>query len=586
MDVIWNLTRACPWDCKICCVSGFHVCNTTEYFVYSRQKEQGEELTLAEKLTVLRVLADKNFDIDFSGGDPLYYDEDLQVVEQATRWLPSKKIEVSMTGSKITDVKLELLKKVGVVEFTLDNLPEVENPFRPRGYNLASMIAMKKCITVGVRTRAVTVLYSTTISQENLNKIYRWLCDNNVPEWELLMFYPVGRAMALTELVPMDSEYLDILKFLRGLRGSTKILFQHSLRVLEGSMKCPAIINSIGILPDGQVIACAWAIGCDCCPFEGFRLGRLPEDDLDEILDKARKNLAYLERAKLCRVIAYVEENIKKEEKNMKINIIKCKSLLTKSKLPESDYCINPYVGCFHGCIYCYSRFMKRFTGHTEKWGQFVDVKVNAPEILEKELSRNPKKGITLLGSVTDAYQPVEKKYKITRALLEVLLKYDFPVSILTKSDLVVRDIDLLKQFSKCDVGFTITTLDGDVANDFEPRSSSPQRRIKALEKLHKAGIRTYSFIGPILPELTDLRVIFKALRGRVDFVMAESLNMKCGNWEDIKKVLKSKYPQLLAVYSTGFDKKYWDQIERQVKILSKEFNIPLKGFYRHKEST
>lgn len=267
----------------------------------------------------------------------------------------------------------------------------------------------------------------------------------------------------------------------------------------------------------------------------------------------------------------------------MKINTIKCKTLLTKSKLPESDYCINPYVGCLHGCIYCYSRFMKRFTSHIEKWGQFVDVKINAPEVLEKELSRNPKRGITLLGSVTDAYQPVESKYKITRAILEVLLKHDFPVSILTKSDLVVRDVDLLKQFSKCDVGLTITTLDEDVAKNFELRSSSPQRRIKALEELHKAGIRTYGFVGPILPELTDLRAIFKALQGKVDFVMAESLNMKCGNWEGIKKVLEGKYPQLLAVYSAGFDKRYWDQIEKQVRTLSKEFNIPLKGFYRHR---
>jgi len=124
MDVIWNLTRACPWDCAICCVSAFHVCNTTEYLVQSTQKEKGKELTLVEKLAVLKTLAEKDFEIDFSGGDPLYYDEDFRVVEQVTRWLPFRKIGVSMTGSKITDVKLELLKKVSVVEFTLDNLPE------------------------------------------------------------------------------------------------------------------------------------------------------------------------------------------------------------------------------------------------------------------------------------------------------------------------------------------------------------------------------------------------------------------------------------------------------------------------------
>jgi MoaA/NifB/PqqE/SkfB family radical SAM enzyme len=272
MDVIWNLTRACPWDCAICCVSAFHICATTEYLVQVTQKEKGIELTLAEKLAVLRVLAEKDFEIDFSGGDPLYYEEDFKVVEQATYWLPSRRISVSMTGAKLSEAKLELLKKVGTVEFTLDNLPERENPFRPRGYNLASMVAMKKCVAEGIRVRVVTVLYSATISQENLKNIYQWLCENKIPERELLRFYPVGRAAKLRKLTPSNSEYIQTMEFLRSLRGFTKIFFQHSLRILEGSLKCPAVIDSIGILPDGQVTACAWAIDEECYPFKGFRL--------------------------------------------------------------------------------------------------------------------------------------------------------------------------------------------------------------------------------------------------------------------------------------------------------------------------
>jgi MoaA/NifB/PqqE/SkfB family radical SAM enzyme len=309
--VIWNLTRACPWVCAICCVSAFHVCNTTEYLVQSGAKEKGEELTLAEKLAVLKILADRDFEINFSGGDPLYYDEDFRVVEQATRWLPSRKIGVSMTGSKITDAKLKLLKKISVVEFTLDNLPEIENPFRPRGYNLASMVAMKKCIVAGIKTRTVTVLYPYTITEKNLESVYRWLCENGISEWELLKFYPVGRATKLAEFTPSNQEYLKAMKFLRGLHGFTKIFFQHSLRILEGTIKCPAVVDSIGILPDGTVTSCAWAIDDNCRPHPEFRPGKLPEDDLDEILERALKIPEYCKRTNFCRTIAYIQKIIK-----------------------------------------------------------------------------------------------------------------------------------------------------------------------------------------------------------------------------------------------------------------------------------
>lgn len=266
----------------------------------------------------------------------------------------------------------------------------------------------------------------------------------------------------------------------------------------------------------------------------------------------------------------------------MKIQTIQCRSVLTKSNLPKVDYCINPYVGCLHACVYCYSRFMKRFTGHSEPWGHFLDVKVNAPEVLAKELAKGPKRGVVLLGSVTDAYQPLERKYRLTRAILEILLQHNFPISVLTKSDLVLRDLDLLKQFSDCEVGLTITATDENVARHLEPHTSTPQKRIKALETLHQNGIVTYAFIGPILPELTDLGAIFMAIRGKVDFVMAESLNMKCGNRRFIETVLSNQYPQLLPVYKKDFSKEYWNEVEATVERFSAECQIPLEGFFRH----
>jgi DNA repair photolyase len=225
---------------------------------------------------------------------------------------------------------------------------------------------------------------------------------------------------------------------------------------------------------------------------------------------------------------------------------------------------------------------MKRFTNHPEKWGEFVDVKINAAEVLKKQLSRKHKRGIVLLGSVTDAYQPPERKYGITRAILKVLLCYDFPISILTKSDLVIRDIDLLRRFSKCEVGFSVTTLDEKVARNFEPYASSPDKRLRALEAVHKTGIKTYAFIGAILPGFTDLNAIFKTLQDKVDFVMAEALNTKGGNWGDLAEILKKDFPSSLPFFKSELNNEYWAKVEAEVRQLSKKFNLPLKGFYKH----
>lgn len=266
----------------------------------------------------------------------------------------------------------------------------------------------------------------------------------------------------------------------------------------------------------------------------------------------------------------------------MNIREIQCKSLLTRSNLPKVDYCINPYVGCLHSCVYCYARFMKRFTKHSEPWGRFLDVKVNAPEILERELRRNPRKGTVLLGSVTDAYQPVERNYRLTREILELLARFDFPISVLTKSALVTRDIDVFRQFSKCEVGLTITTLNPDIARDFEPCSSMPNERLAALQKLHTAGIRTYAFIGPIFPGLTEIDRIVSELAHSVDYVMAESLNLKAGDRVKMLKIISRKHPKLLGLYQKRFRRQYWNDIEQQFRETCKRHGVAVEGFFAH----
>jgi DNA repair photolyase len=204
------------------------------------------------------------------------------------------------------------------------------------------------------------------------------------------------------------------------------------------------------------------------------------------------------------------------------IREIKAKSILTKSGIPGVDYCINPYIGCSHGCRYCYATFMKRYTGHTEPWGGFVDVKINAPEILQRQL-KSARMGRVMISSVTDAYQPIESKYKLTRQCLEILLQSQFPVDILTKSSLVLRDIDLIKKFKDIEVGFTITTDDEKIRKVFEPHALSIMTRIFALKTLCDNRIKTYAFIGPVLPMNPD--ALSEKISPYVDSIIIDRMN-------------------------------------------------------------
>jgi DNA repair photolyase len=208
----------------------------------------------------------------------------------------------------------------------------------------------------------------------------------------------------------------------------------------------------------------------------------------------------------------------------MKIQEISVKSALSKSKV--YDYAVNPYRGCSHACSYCYAAFMKRFTGHRESWGEFVDVKINAPEVLAKEITRKPM-GRVWVSGVCDPYQPVEKKYLLTRKCLQILLGSDWPVTIQTKSPLVLRDVDILETSGKVEVGFSITTAEEKIRQIFEPGASPIKERINALKTLHAKGIKTFVMIAPLLPGAEKLP---SELAGAVDFVLVDRLNYHYAN--------------------------------------------------------
>jgi DNA repair photolyase len=165
---------------------------------------------------------------------------------------------------------------------------------------------------------------------------------------------------------------------------------------------------------------------------------------------------------------------------------------------------------------------MKRFTDHKEPWGSFVDIKTNAPELLERQLKR-ARRGRVMLSSVTDAYQPIESKTGITRQCLEILLDRQFPVNILTKSPLVLRDLDLIKEFNDIEVGITVTTDDDRVRKVFEPKAPPIEARVRALGKLSEKGVRTFAFIGPVLP--MDPKALASKLRGHVSYIFIDRMN-------------------------------------------------------------
>ncbi len=209
----------------------------------------------------------------------------------------------------------------------------------------------------------------------------------------------------------------------------------------------------------------------------------------------------------------------------MKYVEIFVKIALSESKLSNTDYALNPYRGCEHQCVYCYAPHVTHMP--IEEWRNIVYVKRNIATILNKELRR--KKGFVSVGTVTDAYQPAEKKYEITRQCLEVLKSHNVPISILTKSSLITRDLDIIKDFNEAHVGVTITTLDEYMRRRIEPNSSTAEDRLQVLEEFKGHAI-TYAFVGPVIPEVTDLEKIMHRLnRIGVNYVIVDKFRWKRG---------------------------------------------------------
>jgi len=245
----------------------------------------------------------------------------------------------------------------------------------------------------------------------------------------------------------------------------------------------------------------------------------------------------------------------------------KCKTSLSRSALPGLDYALNPYRGCEHGCLYCYSPAILRDRELTKCWGQQVWIKENVAEILASEVERL-KPGVVGVSTVCDPYQPVERREELTRRCLETFARSQFSACIQTKSDLVLRDKDIISG-QDFEVGVTLTTMDEELARKLEPRASPPSARVKVLEEFASQGVETWIFLGPVIPEVNDveeqLRAVIDVARKTRSYVIYDKLNLKVGVLERLERVLCedliSRLPELVT---RGSD--WWSETRRRIE--------------------
>ncbi len=257
----------------------------------------------------------------------------------------------------------------------------------------------------------------------------------------------------------------------------------------------------------------------------------------------------------------------------MVIKEIDVKCVMTKSNLPVSDFSVNPYVGCSHACKYCYASFMKRFTNHPEPWGDFIDVKMWPPiQHPEKYAGKE-----AFLGSVTDCYQPCEAKYQRTRALLEQLQGSGISISIATKSDLVLRDLDLIRTFPNARVSFSINTLDEDFRKAMD-RGVSIERRLEAMRQLYEAGVQTTCFISPIFPGITDPQAIIERAKTQCNLVWLENLNLRGDYRVRILEWIYENHPELDGLYHEIYSRRsrgYWTELDQKMRAYTAREGMP-----------
>ncbi len=249
----------------------------------------------------------------------------------------------------------------------------------------------------------------------------------------------------------------------------------------------------------------------------------------------------------------------------MKIEYVKVKRALSKSSLPDLNYAFNPYIGCMHGCVYCYGRCFTKDKEASDNWGEVIKIKENILQLLKREVKRK-KIGVVGISTITDPYQPIEEKEMITRRALEILSSAKFYISIQTKSDLVLRDLDLIKG-DRFDVGVTITTLNDKTARLIEPRASPPSKRAEIIEELSEKGVKRWIFYGPIIPTINDDEETINEIAGLAKEtnteVIIDMLRLRPKIILSIKRSLGKRAEEILELSKNEL---YMERILRTVK--------------------
>lgn len=264
------------------------------------------------------------------------------------------------------------------------------------------------------------------------------------------------------------------------------------------------------------------------------------------------------------------------------------KSILNRVEGMPFPWSINPYRGCFHQCVFCYARRTHTFLEDdgVERWGSRIYVKSNAPAVLRTELAkRSWTHEHVAVGTVTDPYQPLEGRFRLTRGILEALRDYDTPASLITRSPLVIRDIDVLRQLARvagASVSISIATLDDSLARTIEPTVAPPRKRLQAVKRLADAGIKVHVALAPILPHLTDSAenidaVVRAAREAGAHAVWHNTLHLHEITRDAFFGYLRANRPDLIAQYASYYRGKYaprevHEEIESRVSRALRRF--------------